>query len=318
MYHYVHDRDPLAQPGCGGAVSKLRALRIADFRAQLDLLSSRMEPIDWPWFYAWMSGRANVPQRCFLLTFDDGLADHAAHVLPILEERGLRGVFFVPTSVLTTHRMLAAHRIHLLLSGLGEPAFTEALRSALRNRCAGQWCKWLDHDEDSDAAMMYHYEPASLGRLKCLLNMKLPADLRDAVLDELFEQRIGSSARWARHWYLTWDDVAHMQALGHTIGGHGHLHEPYSRFSESEVRADVAQAAMILREGLGPDCRPFSFPYGSFTDSACDACRRAGFVHAFTTRRRFAETPDSPLRLPRCDTIDVGILLEEKVACPHP
>ncbi len=36
-------------------------------------------------------------QKSFLLTFDDGTADHYELVAPLLERHGLRGVFFVPT-----------------------------------------------------------------------------------------------------------------------------------------------------------------------------------------------------------------------------
>jgi len=319
MYHYVHDRDPFQQPGVS-CKAPLRAMRIADFRAQLDGLSAAMEPIDWPAFYAWMSGRARVPQRCFLLTFDDGLIDHASNVLPILEERGLRGAFFVPTSVLTGHRMLPAHQIHLLLSNLGEAGFAEELRAALRQHRAGHWCQWLerdDHPEHAEAHKMYHYESAGLGRLKFLLTMKLPLDLRALVLDELFEQHVGSSARWARHWYLGWDDLVGMEALGHTIGGHGHAHEAYSRMQEDDLQEDIARAAGILREGLGPEARPFSFPYGCATEAAREACGGAGFVHGFTTQRRFADRHDEPHDLPRCDAIDVGLMLQEELACPR-
>jgi peptidoglycan/xylan/chitin deacetylase (PgdA/CDA1 family) len=319
MYHYVHDRDPLARPDGQVIPNRLRALSIQDFRAQLDLLSTTMEPIDWPTFFAWTAGRSRVPQRCFLLTFDDGLADHTADVVPILEERGLRGTFFVPTSVLTAHRMLPAHQIHLLLSSLGEGPFREHLRAALRKHHAGHWCRWLEQEGGhvhAEAAAMYHYETPGLGELKFLLTMKLPLDLRAKLLDELFEERVGSSARWARHWYLSWDDAARLESLGHTIGGHGHVHEPYSRLSPQEAAGDVRRSSAVLREGLGPDARPFSYPYGDATEAARAALGPAGFVHGFTTTRRRTGRGDDPFRLPRCDTIDVHLMIEEPCLCP--
>ena len=318
MYHYVHDRDPLARPGAPGIHGGLRGLTVADFCTQLDRLCAAMEPIDWPTLYAWLDGRADIPERCFLLTFDDGLADHAETVLPILDDRGLRGVFFVPGAVLTTHRMLPAHAIHLLLSILGDAALESELRSYLTDRGAVQWCHWLDQrppEEDAAAETMYHYETPTLARLKYFLTMKLPLDLRAAAGEELFESHIGSSARWARHWYLGWDDLVKMQSAGHTIGGHGHDHEPYDRLAPDEVRQDVLQVANVLREGLGPDVRPFSYPYGSYNRHAVAACREAGFVHGFTTHARWLQRQGDPLRLPRFDTIDVNALLREEVAC---
>ncbi|MCH7926038.1 MAG: polysaccharide deacetylase family protein, partial [Planctomycetes bacterium] len=108
MYHYVSDGNPSLSQG-------VQALSIDDFRAQLDDLCRHMEPTDWPSFYGWMQGRVDLPKRCFLLTFDDGLSSHGQIVLPVLEALGLRGVFFVPTSVLTHEHLPLAHAVHLLL-----------------------------------------------------------------------------------------------------------------------------------------------------------------------------------------------------------
>ena len=118
MYHYVHDTEPMTAEGVKGLTSR-------EFRLQLDRLCSAAEPIDWPALFAWSRGHGTLPQRCFLLTFDDGLADHARVVLPILQERGLRGTFFVPGAVLDSERLLPAHAIHLLLSTLGVPCVAQ-------------------------------------------------------------------------------------------------------------------------------------------------------------------------------------------------
>ena len=100
MYHYVRDRAGTADAG-------IRGLDTERFCRQLDLLCSQLDPVTWPMLRAWLRDEAAVPQRCFLLTFDDGLADHADVVAPILEMRGLQGVFFVPGRILETGWMYA-------------------------------------------------------------------------------------------------------------------------------------------------------------------------------------------------------------------
>lgn len=317
MYHYIHDRDPLARPGSAGPYGGVHSLGVDAFRTQLNLLCTQLEPIDWPRYYAWTCGRGSIPDRACLLTFDDGLIDHAETVLPILEDRGLRGLFFVPTSILTSQHMLPAHQIHLLLSILDAPAFEEEVRRSLVRRKQQEWCDRMDPNPAAaaPAEKMYHYESPNLARLKYFLTMELPLDLRDAVLNELFELHVGSTARWSRHWYLNWDDVARMQSLGHTVGGHGHAHVPFTRLSPDEVRIDIRKAGNILREGLGPEMRPFSFPYGSFCNSAVAACLDAGFAHAFATQSRWADGGCDPHRLPRVDTINVDLALKEVPLC---
>ncbi|MBU0717662.1 MAG: polysaccharide deacetylase family protein [Planctomycetes bacterium] len=306
MYHYVHDREPTASHGVGG-------LAVGEFRRQLDQLCDVMEPIDWPTIYAWMQGRRTIPDRCFMLTFDDGLADHVNTVLPILEERELRGVFFVPGEVLATEHLLAANAIHVLLSTLdADRLWDELLRSLADCPDGIDWAGRLDRKA---AERLYHYEDPKRAHLKYLLTMELPVDLRSEILRALFERHVGSMTRWSRSWYLKWADLIRMASLGHTIGGHGYAHEPYRQLSPEQQTADVGQAAAVLRDGLGTDIRPFSYPYGSFDDHVIGVCRDAGFAQGFTTERGWITRSCDPFRLPRVDTIDVDAVLREAFTC---
>jgi peptidoglycan/xylan/chitin deacetylase (PgdA/CDA1 family) len=272
-----------------------------------------MEPTDWPAFYSWRKGRHEFPDRCFLLTFDDGLADHVNVVLPILEERNLRAVFFVPGAVLATERLLSAHAIHLLLATLGEERFRNELLAFL-----------ADHGDETDyaatldadaAQRMYHYETPSRAHLKYMLTAVLPIERRRAAVRALFEEHIGSMTRWSRNWYLRWQDVVRLEHAGHTVGGHGYSHEPYHRLTANETRQDVYRTAAVLRSGLGNDLRPFSYPYGSYDDAVAEACHAAGFAQAFTTRRGWITRQTDPYQLPRVDTIHVDAVLEEEFTC---
>ncbi len=316
MYHYVHDQETLPRPGLPSIPPGIPGLTSRDFRVQIDRLCALMEPIDWPTLYAWMCGRGSIPERCFMLTFDDGLADHAETVLPILRERGLRGVFFVPGVILISHRLLPAHELHLLLALLDERTLEQELLSYLAQH-KGDDTDWMASVDPAAAQAMYYYEPPGRARLKYLLTMRLPPDLRLEAVDALFERHVGASARWAPHWYLSWDDLAKMESLGHTVGGHGYRHEPYSRMTPAQHREDVRRTAAVLRGGLGPDIRPFSYPYGQCDEESCAACREAGFAHAFTTERRWVTRGSDVFRLPRVDTIDVEAVLEKEVSCPQ-
>jgi len=308
MYHYVHDSEPLL-PGNIGGLSR------HDFVRQIDRLCQELEPTDWPSLYAWMQGRGSIPPRSFLLTFDDALADHARNVLPILNERGLRGVFFVPGSVLTSHQLLSAHAVHMLLASVGDEQLLRELEAHVRSRTEGSTL--LDKLDTVAAAAMYAYESPRRARIKYLVTMVLPPDLRDEAVTALFERHVGSPVRWARRWYLGWDDLVAMQSSGHAVGGHGFSHEPYLRLAPARRRQDAGHVAAILNDGLGPDIRPFSFPYGSFDDDSCAACAAAGFAHCFTTESTWI-TPDcNVMCLPRVDTIHIAAALKEEPSCAN-
>jgi peptidoglycan/xylan/chitin deacetylase (PgdA/CDA1 family) len=316
MYHYVRDRETLPRPGLPTVPLGLRALDTREFRIQLDRLGRSMEPIDWPTFYAWTCGRGSIPRRSFLLTFDDGLVDHAVTVLPILRERGLRGVFFVPGAVLTSQRLLPAHALHVLLSVLDAQTLEQDFLSWVHDHKSGgkDWAAAMD---PAAAQSIYYYETPDRARLKYLLTQVLPITLRNEAVMAIFERHIGSPTRWALHWYLTWDDLAGMQTAGHTIGGHAFAHEPYNRLTPAQRRDDLRRVAAVLRSGLGPDRRPFSYPYGRWDQDAGEACRDAGFVHGFTTERRLVRRSDSAFSLPRVDTVEVEAVLGQEVPCPQ-
>ena len=305
MYHYVHDEEPLRREGIVGITSK-------EFRAQLDQLARTWEPVSWPALYAWMRGQADIPARGFALTFDDGLADHARVVAPILDELGLQGTFFVPGIVLVGHELLFSHAVHLLISTLGQDGFRDALYQYLSAHSATDWQEEIDTER---AIKMYHYESVPQAYVKYLLTMVLPLELRCGAVTALFERHVGAPARWARHWYMSWDELQGLEDRGHTVGGHGFCHEPLDRLSAGDVQQDVLQVASVLREGLGPDLRPFSYPYGRVSDAARDACVRAGFAHAMTTEAVPLRRGMDVYRMPRIDTIHVDAHMSMEAAC---
>jgi peptidoglycan/xylan/chitin deacetylase (PgdA/CDA1 family) len=296
MYHYVRPRDPLMSDGVVG-------LTPAAFETQLDRLCRFMEPIDWPTLFAWSEGRMVIPSRCFLLTFDDGLKDHAAQVAPILDRRGIRGTFFVAGQALSEYRLICGHAVHLLLGRLGTERLSAELSRYLESRYAGE--DWVGVADERAAVALYAYETPERARLKYLLHMVLPGPVRREALAALFEAHVGSPRRWAKAWYLSWEELAELQHAGHTIGGHGFSHEPLARLSASEQRTDLVRAAAVLNDGLGRDIRPVSYPFGRYDDHTMAASREAGFVHGFTTERAMIDHASSPFTLPRVDTIHV-------------
>lgn len=317
MYHYVHDALPVIAGPSSNSHSGVRGLSRSAFIEQVDGLLRIYEPVDWPTFFSWREGRTQIAQRSVLFTFDDGLADHAKVVLPIMEDRGLRGVFFVPGAVLTRHRLLSAHAIHLLLNTMSADALWNEVRAEFEGGAVSEHFPPGEEGamHETDALRIYHYESPELARLKYLLTWRLPVSLRNEIIDSLFEKHVGSNSRWARHWYLDWASLIHMQQRGHTIGGHGFEHEPYARLSGEECRRDARRVAELLRDGLGAEPRPFSYPFGSTSRAGCAAVREAGFVQAFTTRQAPARRSDEAFILPRIDTIAVEMPREKEQSC---
>lgn len=316
MYHYVHDEVGPRLPWHLDLARGLKALSPVEFEHQLDELQRELTPLDWPTLFRALRGEEFVPNDSFLLTFDDGLANHIRFVLPILERRGLRGIFFVPTAVLRGDTILAAHAVHLLLAALGDDRFADACRSAARR--AGLTV--VEPPTSNAVSPAYAYEAPRRAAWKQWIHFQLPPTARNAILDDLMRRHLGDPGDWARSWYLSPDEVLAMQAAGHTVGGHGHSHEALAAQSPDAQAADLARCSMELTRLLGPGERPLSYPFGSVSNETRIAAQRAGFVAAFTTQAGTIELPHgstatgrdgafAELSLPRIDTIHVGATL---------
>lgn len=295
MYHYVRPDGELSDG--------VRGLSLSGFGEQLDHLCRLMEPIDWPVLAAQLGRGGQLPPQCFLLTFDDGLREHRQHVADELDRRGLHGVFFVPGVTMAERRLLPAHAIHALLTALGDEKFEAEVTRELGERSAEKpWARFLD---ETAARRMYHYETATRARMKYLLHMILPVELRNELVGALFERHVGSQREAAGRLYLSADDVRDLHSRGHAIGGHGYEHEPLTRLSAAQRRADLHRVGQLLSATLGRGPRPLALPFGAFNADVCAATHEAGFCAAFTTQESWLTPATNPLLLPRVDTIRV-------------
>ena len=302
MYHYV--RPPVPEPELA-----LPALDLDRFEQQLDRLAAGREIITVQTYLDYLEGRSDLPSRAALLTFDDGLIDHARHVLPALRRRGMTGAFFVQTEPLERQCMEAAHMNHLLLARLdfdeliGE--FESALGAETPHRRLADYC-------DRDTALrLYHYETEPRALYKYAIAFGLPFELRDRILERLFSRHVGDPREHAGRFYLSWSQLAEMRDAGMHIGGHSHPHDPYTRMTNSRIKADVSTCARILSARLGFDTRTFSYPYGRFDRGTTEAVRDAGFAAAFTTADRSNTGPVDRYRIARVDCIHLDPYLSD-------
>lgn len=305
MYHYVGQ----ASIGPGGGV---RGLSAAEFREQVELLTQTLEPVGWPDVDRWIHGERDLPRDAFLLTFDDGLRCHCDVAAQILDELRVPGLFFLPTRTIDERSMLTAHMLHLVLDRVpDDKLITELVEVSEVESLAGR----LLREGSAQASRVYHYESEGRARLKYTLNMVLPQVVRDRVSRVLFERHVGSTADWADRWYLNWSDARELIARGHSIGGHGHSHDPYALMSDAECASDMRANLSVLRANLGPASYALAYPFGSVNVSVARAACDAGFRAAFATHREWASRRADRFQVPRVDTIYVDEFVKEAAAC---
>jgi peptidoglycan/xylan/chitin deacetylase (PgdA/CDA1 family) len=295
MYHYVRDSEATPFPA-------IRALPPALFEQQLDWLEQHYRLVTLDELESAVGGGEPLPEHAALLTFDDGFIDHYAAAFPILQRRGISGVFFIaeqPYAVLP--RVLAVHKTHFLLAQLGAEAFADAvMRECPASIAAGERARVFGRDR---------WEHADERAVKNLLNYELPLEDADRILRVLFERHLGSEKAFARELYLRPEQIAEMARAGMVFGYHTRTHRMLSRLDGAAQEEELASGADWIRGLTGQRQVPFCYPWGGVGTYTADTLRlleATGYSVAFNTvRRRVDALRDGRFELPRVDTRDL-------------
>jgi peptidoglycan/xylan/chitin deacetylase (PgdA/CDA1 family) len=233
-------------------VSNLYRFRtIAEFRADLEFLLSRFEPVGLSDIVEALSGTRTLSRSCFHLTFDDGFREMHDIVAPILQRAGVPATFFLNTAFLDGGGLAHHNALSVLLDRLQSP-----------------------HP---------HLNGASLRRVESLLPATTRSDgatLRERILSIRYAQKslVCSLAETLdvdldqyvreRRPYLSSQQIAAMLHWGFNIGAHGHDHPLYSDLPVSQQVAQTQMSVDLLDTQFGLSPRAFAFPH---TDSGVGA-----------------------------------------------
>lgn len=102
------------------------------FRSQMEYVAQTCKLLSLDDLPALIEGSRRLPERAVLITFDDGFRDNYEVAAPILEQFGLRGVFYVSTSSIGGRPLwIVRLRYWSVKAGKTRPEFLEA-----SSRCA--------------------------------------------------------------------------------------------------------------------------------------------------------------------------------------
>jgi peptidoglycan/xylan/chitin deacetylase (PgdA/CDA1 family) len=296
MYHYV-------RPDSGG-MPYFRYLSLDDFRRQLDHFAATSGFVAKEEFLR--SVATGVPQSDgVILTFDDGLADHAEHVLPELAGRGLWALFYVPTGHYTTGRMLDVHRIHVLL---GHHGGTKIL-GALKELVTQDMMKSEDVGTFREITYRWQSNDDATLAVKRVLNYFISYTWRPIVMDKLMARYFDDKERGlAAQYYMSLDQIRQMRRAGMVIGSHSETHPVFSKLEEPEQRAEIVNSFAFLEDATGGlEFKTYCHPYGgfhSFNDTTERILSEHRNLFAFNVEPRDISAGDlshRPQALPRYD-----------------
>ena len=210
------------------------------FRRDLDLLLHFYEPISLRALLDSLQDGGPLPDRPFLLTFDDGFREMYDIVVPILKKKGVPATFFLTTSTIDNRSMCHHEKISLLLEHL-----TSASNSATykKIRVVLSSHGFMKGDvRTSIRSIPWEHSPV--------------LDALAQIADLSFEEYLGSVRP-----YLDSSQVASMISDGFSFGAHSVDHPLFATLSLEEqlrqARDSVAQVKKQFRLSYGA----FAFPH---------------------------------------------------------
>ncbi len=299
MYHYTRDLKHSRYP-------EIKGLDLSLFRQQLEYMKANFNIMTMEQVIDAVEGKSELPEKALLLTFDDGYVDNFTFALPILEEFGVQGSFFIPGKTFSTHQLLDVNKIHYILASADICKLVEDVKKQM-DKYRGSEYDYAPTDELFEKyAVASRFDVKETVFVKQMLQTVLPEKLRNTILSNLFEKYVGvSEQQIAYELYMTEDQVRTMKRHGMFIGIHGYDHYWLANLPKEQMQKDISMALNTLDEFLDRKHWVMNFPYGNYNQDVLDYIKAEGACVGLTTEVRVADlSKDAALTLPRLDCND--------------
>jgi peptidoglycan/xylan/chitin deacetylase (PgdA/CDA1 family) len=235
----------------------------AEFGRHIAWVAGNATPVTLDDVLAARAGRARLPPRAVLVTFDDAYRDFADRAWPVLRAHGVPATVFVPTSYPgrrghgfwwdRLHRALVrTARRAPLPSPLGElPLATDTDRERAHRVLVAR-LHAMPHDEAMDT-------------LAYVFSMVGDAEPVCPVCD--------------------WPELRRLASEGVTLAPHSRTHARLDRLPADRAREELRGSRSDLEREVGRCPPAFAFPAGGYDDQSIELLEDEGFEVAFTTRR---------------------------------
>ncbi len=252
-YHIVTDDDSLHVKH----LYRYKAVR--QFKADLDFLLKTYTAVSLADLLETERGGRDLPERSFLLTFDDGFREMHDIVAPLLLEKGIPAVFFVSSAFVDNKELCYQHKASLLAERIRDGISPEA------------------DAEIKGLLLKTGFQPSE--RPKDVLKVDYA---RKAALDGIADILCVDFQEYLRKErpYLTSAQIGRLIGQGFSIGAHSIDHPHYAALSLSEQLEQTLESVKRIREQFGVKEGSFAFPHNDVGVSSefFESVRKSGLV----------------------------------------
>lgn len=299
MYHYTRDLKHSRYP-------EIKGLDVNLFREQIAFMKSNFNIVTMEQVLEAISTKEKLPEKALLLTFDDGYADNYTVAMPVLEEYGVQGSFFIPGKTFTTHQLLDVNKIHYVLASANIYNLVEDLKKEM-DYYRGQKFQYASTEElFAKYAVASRFDIKETVFVKQMLQTVLPEKLRNIISSKLFAKYVGiTEEQLAYELYMSEEQIRTMKRHGMFIGIHGYDHYWLGNLPVEQMENDISLALDALDEFVDRKQWVMNYPYGNYNKDVLAYISKQGACLGLTTEVRLADIDkDNPLELPRLDCND--------------
>lgn len=299
MYHYTRDLKHSRYP-------EIKGLDVKLFREQIAFMKSNFNIVTMEQVLEAISTKEKLPEKALLLTFDDGYADNYTVAMPVLEEYGVQGSFFIPGKTFTTHQLLDVNKIHYVLASANIYNLVEDLKKEM-DYYRGQEFQYASTEElFAKYAVASRFDIKETVFVKQMLQTVLPEKLRNIISSKLFAKYVGiTEEQLAYELYMSEDQIRTMKRHGMFIGIHGYDHYWLGNLPVEQMENDISLALDALDEFVDRKQWVMNYPYGNYNKGVLEYISKQGACLGLTTEVRLADVDkDNSLELPRLDCND--------------
>ena len=248
------------------------------FRRQLRLLKDKYTVISPEEMRSWCEHGGELPPRAALLTCDDGFLNNLTEMVPVLQDEGLKCLFFVTGGSVGHQRaMLWYEDLQLLYlrapAGNFQLCFEGIEISGIlaeREQRRSLWWSAVKRLSQVDAETRERFVHAAYSHFG---------------MEESLPFYLSTYAETRRHFcLLKRSELQQLAAAGMTIGAHTLTHPLLSQLPPELAWTEIVESRSRLEAVVGRKIWAFAYPFGdagSVTPGVVAMTKQAGFDAAF-------------------------------------
>lgn len=308
-YHYVREILNSRYPEIKGLERHL-------FIEQIEYFIKNYNIIDIDTLIDHYDGKIDLPSKALLLTFDDAYLDHFETVFPILENRNLKGAFYIPAKAVKDKKILDVNKVHYILASEKDKGkiITDIYNQL--NQYRDQYFLKENTEYYNEYAKPNRFDTGDVIFIKRMLQVALPEMLRNNISNILFSKYVSSDeVAFSSELYMNEDHLKCMLNSGMHIGCHGNDHYWLGSLTKDKQLHEIDESLNFLKSlGTNIDRWTIGYPYGSYNANLLDVLYEKKCKLGFTTIMDIADTDrDGRFELSRLDTNDFPKKRDAKV-----